>query len=145
MLGISCISDVQAIDAFVAACLTWCLNHHLLSSNTSRHFISCLTGITFPFISNRGALYFLRLVTKIASHLHTVSSKNLLVSDSAISSGASLEIISTNHAFLPPLVGPSCQQTKPVIPRSVVSSSIAGIHAGPQVGALSRSLRYSRR
>ena len=98
-LDIRRISDVHAIDTFVAACFTWCLNDHLLSSHTPKYFISCLRGITSPLISNRRASYFLRRVTKIASHLRTLSCKNLLVSHSAISSRASLAIIFTNHTF----------------------------------------------
>ena len=98
-LGISRITDVQAIDAFVAACFTWCLNDHLLSSHTPKYFISCLRGIISPLISIRGASYFLRHVTKFASHLLTVRCKNLLISQSAISSRGSLAIISTNHAL----------------------------------------------
>ena len=97
-MGISRISDVHAIDAFVAACFTWCLNDHLLSSYTPKYFISCLRGITSPLISNRGASNFLRRVTKIALHLRTVSCKNLLVSQSAISSRASLTIMTTSRA-----------------------------------------------
>ena len=92
-LGIIRISDDHAIDAFVAACFTWCLNDHFLSSHTPKYFIFCLRGITSPLISNRADSYFLRRVTKIASHLRSVSCKNLLVSHSAINS------ISTNHAF----------------------------------------------
>ena len=96
---ISRISDVHAIDDFVAACFTWCLNYHLLSSYTPTYFISCLRGITSPLISNRGASYLLRRVTKIASRLRPVSCKNQLVSHSAISSRASLAIFSSDNAF----------------------------------------------
>ena len=66
----------------VAACLTWFLNDHFP-----------LKGISSPLISNRGASYFLRRVAEIASHLDTVSCKNLLVNHSAISSRASFASI----------------------------------------------------
>ena len=64
-LGISRISDVHAIDAFVVACFTWCLNDHFLSSYTPKYFISYLRGTTSPLISNQGALYSFNVLPRL--------------------------------------------------------------------------------